>query len=270
MEPTTEVLVHLMLDLLFCIMTIFVGVCHQYPEWVAKKQSNPYTLQLPWNLGPNSFNFQVLNYELYHLSFIARWSHHVTIALEAFLWMLVIRGMFGITFSILVLSLLSIQAFSFRDSPFAVILISLWTILAITSEVILYVQPDILFLSKHLIFWSVIVRTSSHVMEPVPPIVNQEKSLIFGAIGFQFALTHPLEAAYAFLFGVVSEMSSGLPGRLFPVLVYVVLNHLGYQSENLMTIRDSHQIRSSILRGGWKAYPVTEKLFSWVKEKPAA
>lgn len=259
---------HSVLNGVFIGMLSFIVLCHIFPQFIARVQSNPYTIQLPWNFGPNSFNFQLLNYDIYHGDAICRWAHHITIAAEAFLWLLLIRGMLGSLSLSITLTILCIQAFSYRDAMFGSVLASIWTIFAGVSHVI--VESDamesdyLMLLTKKAIFLLVLVRTISHVLEPTPPLVNEDNDK-FGAKGFLFAFTNPYRSMLAFIFGDVSEMASGIPGRLFPVLVYYAMSSLGYRSSRLMNIATSQKLGSSIIEDGWSSYHQTASLFAWAR-----
>eukprot|EP01114_Cavostelium_apophysatum_P018245 TRINITY_DN5608_c0_g1_i1.p1 TRINITY_DN5608_c0_g1~~TRINITY_DN5608_c0_g1_i1.p1 ORF type:complete len:316 (+),score=46.94 TRINITY_DN5608_c0_g1_i1:205-1152(+) len=257
----------------FFTMFCFIGLCHLLPQWIARKQSNPYTMQIQWNFGLDSFNFQMLNYDVYHASAVCRWTHHITLSVEAFLWLAVLRGTFGSFALFATLGLLCIQASSFGDRTFELSLIAAWTCFAVLVQIIYCSQifdiAALLFLAKKAIFCSVVMRTTSHILEATPPLVNGDNDK-FGVVAFYFALTNPYRSLLAFVFGVISEMASGIPGRLFPVVFYHLLSNGGYKSRVLVNIGDSRDIGDHILSKGWSAYPLTSRLFSWARGNPAA
>jgi len=256
----------------FITMLAFVVLCHRFPRLIAKHQSNPYTIQIYWNFGSKSFDFQLLNYEIYHVSSITRWCHHLTIALEAFLWSVLIRWTVGFTISTLILAILIFQSLSFGDLKFGTIMTSLWISFAFISELILlWTTSDSIFSTfKLLIFYSVLIRTLSHVLELVPPLVNGDVDKFSNEIALWFAFSDPWGATKALFLGDLSEMASGLPGRLFPVVVYLMMSHFGYQSTHLRSISQTGELSSQILKSGWSSYDLTADLFSWALSQPTS
>jgi len=250
-------------DGVFIAMLTFVILCHIFPRFVARQQSNPYTIQAQWNFGVESFNFQLLNYDIYHSNIVSRWSHHLTITLESMLWIMVIRITFGFYLSLAVLSILLVQSISFGDFKFGAVMGSIWISMTVIAEIILSTTDISVSSFKILILYSVFIRTISHVLEVVPPLVNGDHDKFSKEIALWFAFTDPWGAFKALILGNLSEMASAIPGRLFPVVVYLVLNHLGYRSSILESVPETMQRSNQILRSGWSSYHVTAKLYSW-------
>lgn len=80
-----------------------------------------------------------------------------------------------------------------------------------------------------------------------------------------FAWTDPWPATKALIFGILSEMASAIPGRLFPVVVYLVMSHYGYRSEILESVPETTKLSDQILKSGWSSYHLTAKLYSWAR-----
>jgi len=253
------------LDGVIIAMLTFIVLCHIFPCFVARQQSNPYTIQAKWNFGAESFNFQLLNYDIYHSNIVTRWSHHLTITLEAILWMTIMRITCGFQFSMIALSILLFQAASFGDITFGAVLGSIWIVFAMLSE--FFVETDLISGSsiKMLMLYSVIIRTLSHVLEIVPPLVNGDHDKFSKEIALWFAFTDPWAASKALILGNLSEMASALPGRLFTVVIYLIMNHFGYRSTVLESVPEIAQLSNQIVKSGWSSYHLTARLFSWAR-----
>ena len=54
-----------------------------------------------------------------------------------------------------------------------------------------------------------------------------------------------------FLLGIVSELASGIPGRLFGTAVFKVMFRLGYRSQNLKGVDQAREEAMETLEKGW-------------------
>jgi len=194
------------------------------------------------------------------------------------MWLVVVRESFGMPIQGAITLILCLQAFSFGDLVFGMVLSGLWGSMMFAADRLLtssilhqdtwgQTSWDINSLAKVLIVCSVAVRTLSHVLERIPPLVNGDSNKFGSQRGLEFAFSSPYRSTVALLFGDISEMGSGLPGRLFPVVVYLVMWRFGYRSKTLMDIGECNRIRSGIFKEGWTAYPETKELFSWARKR---
>jgi hypothetical protein len=256
-------------DLLILSTFGFIILCQIKPKWVAKNQSVPYVFHPSWNFGTESFNLQVLLYELFHTSYSCRCVHAVTIFLEGFCWIYMIRCTFGFLGVLGLFVFSCTQALTYGDKPLGYTISAVNLTFTLLSE-ILWLSDDVhgtaLNWVKIVVFWSVALRTLSHVAEPMPPTYDREMESFaegFGDVGVSMVFSRPWHGVLMLVYGKISEMGSGLPGRLFGVLIYKIMWQFGYRSENLLGIEVAKRDGRRIVKMGWAGHPTTAQMFHW-------
>lgn len=247
----------LAMDVLFALLIGFLILCYVEHKWVAINQSFPYTFHIKRNIGQPAFNFQLVVFELWHTNKLNRYVHMVCLFSEEFFWLCIIRGTFGLSGLFLANGLAITQAVTYRD----------WRLTAtITLINVAYsaagltgfdrLEPTFAInVCKVALFWVVVLRTAVHAAEPLPPTYDAEK-MSFGSewgtgAGYNLIPKDPLRALWLFLLGIVSELASGIPGRLFSTAVYKVMYRAGYRSELLMGVDEARTEAVDTMANGW-------------------
>ena len=260
----------LFVDAIFAVLIAFLILCHIEHRWIAKNQSFPYTFHLAWNFSSRAFNFQVLTFEIFHLSWVNRLTHVVNMTCEQLLWLFIIHGTFGVYGLLLVNVLLTAQICSYEDPVLVACVLSINTIFSALTWATLEFLVDTPYLlvdiTKIVLFWLVVIRTASHAFEPLPPTYNQEIQQFesgFGEIAHGLLWTNPIRAIWLFVLGIVSELGAGMPGRYFNVVAYKATHWCGYRSEVLLGIDEAQRQAGMIIGKGWAADETTRNMYLW-------
>ncbi len=230
----------------------FYGLAHLIPSTLFRYQSMPYTYQLPNNWGPSGFELQNITYAAYHTV----WYNHVTHAafpIEAWLWLVAAAHFGGALACAALFIVLSLQALSFGERPFALGMCALWAAFASTAVWAEHAWPGAAYVAAQygLVgfgFW----RFTGHFVEPLPPGVVG--NVAFVPVASAARDPRLLRAA---LLGYLSEFSAGLPFRLFNSWMFLVAQRLGYRPRRAMTWSDASAHARRIHDEGWGAQPTT-------------
>ena len=241
----------LAIDALFAILICFFILCYLETKWIAVNQSFPYTFHLKNNLGKSSFDFQLVVFKL------NRYGHMVCLFCEQLLWLYIIRITFGVSGLALTNIALGMQAFSFGDLRLAFgttifnaaySLLGMWALDG-------YSPVAAIDICKITLFWVVVVRTAVHAAEPLPPVYDSETDSFgetWGDDGYKLISKNPLGALWLFILGIVSELASGVPGRLFGTALYKALYRAGgFRSSTLKGVDTAREEALSTLKNGW-------------------
>jgi len=260
----------LFVDAIFAFLMAFLILCHIDHRWIAKNQSFPYTFHLAWNFSPRAFNFQVLTFEIFHLSWVNRLTHVVNMTCEQLLWLFIVHGTFGVYGLLLVNVLLMAQVVTYEDPVLVACIISINTIFSAltwsTLEFLVGTPRLCVDIAKVVLFWLVVIRTASHAFEPLPPTYNsdiQQFESGFGEIALGLLWTNPFRAIWLFVLGIVSELGAGMLGRYFNVVAYKTTHWCGYRSEVLLGIDEAQRQAGSIIEKGWAADEITRNMYIW-------
>ncbi|THZ24950.1 hypothetical protein D6C91_03130 [Aureobasidium pullulans] len=247
----------LAIDALFAILICFFILCYLETKWIAVNQSFPYTFHLKNNLGKSSFDFQLVVFELWHTNKLNRYGHMVCLFCEQLLWLHIIRITFGVSGLALTNIALGMQAFSFGDLRLAFgttifnaaySLLGMWALDG-------YSPVAAIDICKITLFWVVVVRTAVHAAEPLPPVYDSETDSFgetWGDDGYKLISKNPLGALWLFILGIVSELASGVPGRLFGTALYKALYRAGgFRSSTLKGVDTAREEALSTLKNGW-------------------
>lgn len=269
----TPLIVHsLGIDILFALLIGFLILCYVEHKWVAINQSFPYTFHLKRNLGPQAFDFQSVVFELWHTNKLNRYVHMICLFCEQFFWLIIIRFTFGLYGLALANVLALTQAITFQDWKLT---LTIGTINALYSYTGLAIFDNFnplwsLDICKVILFWVVVLRTAVHAAEPLPPTYDEEKKSFqdaWGAdAGYLLIPKQPLRATWLFILGIVSELASGIPGRLFGTAVYKVMFRLGYRSQNLKGVDDARKEALDTMENGWGSNAMLAPFFIGVSE----
>ncbi|CAD0021406.1 unnamed protein product [Aureobasidium pullulans] len=229
----------LAIDALFAILICFFILCYLETKWIAVNQSFPYTFHLKNNLGKSSYG------------------HMVCLFCEQLLWLYIIRITFGVSGLALTNIALGMQAFSFGDLRLAFgttifnaaySLLGMWALDG-------YSPVAAIDICKITLFWVVVVRTAVHAAEPLPPVYDSETDSFgetWGDDGYKLISKNPLGALWLFILGIVSELASGVPGRLFGTALYKALYRAGgFRSSTLKGVDTAREEALSTLKNGW-------------------
>jgi hypothetical protein len=260
----------LLADIFFALLCAFLILCHVESTWVARNQSFPYAYHLSWNFGPKAFNFQLLIFEVFHIHAFSRRLHMVNMVFEELFWLCIFHGTFGIVGLLIINTVLTAQALSYRDLRLGIVVL----LTNLTLSVATYFAFDrfadrvnLLDISKVALFWLVVLRTASHVTEPVPPSYDSEVLVFdsgFGDIGFAHLKQYPLHALWLFVLGIVSELGAGMPGRLFNVVLYKAMHRCGgCRYSRLMSVEEGKTRAGEVIVGGWGANGLTKEMYRW-------
>lgn len=247
----------LAIDALFAILICFFILCYFETKWIAVNQSFPYTFHLKNNLGKSSFDFQLVVFELWHTNKLNRYGHMVCLFCEQLLWLYIIRITFGLSGLALANIALGMQALSFGDirlglgtTAFNAVysLLGLWAFDRFSPVAAVDA-------CKIALFWVVVVRTAVHAAEPLPPVYDSETDSFgetWGDDGYLLIFEKPLAALWLFILGIVSELASGVPGRLFGTALYKALYRVGgFRSQTLKGVDTAREEALATLRDGW-------------------
>lgn len=271
--PLTPLIIHsLGVDILFAILIAFLILCYVEHKWVAINQSFPYTFHLKRNVGAQAFDFQSVVFELWHTNKLNRYVHMICLFNEQFFWLIIIRYTFGL-YGMLLANLLALtQAITWRD---LMLTLTIGTINAAFSfaGLAIFERFDALWsldICKVILFWWVVLRTAVHAAEPLPPTYDSETKSFqdaWGAdAGYFLIAKEPFRATWLFILGIVSELASGIPGRLFGTAVYKVIFRLGYRSGNLKGVDEARQEAINTMENGWGSNPMLAPFFIGVSE----
>lgn len=247
----------LAIDALFAILVCFFILCYLETKWIAVNQSFPYTFHLKNNLGRASFDFQLVVFELWHTNKLNRYGHMVCLFCEQLLWLYIIRITFGLSGLALTNIALGMQAFSFGDLRLGFgttafnIVYSLGGMWAFDR----FAPVAAVDACKIALFWVVVVRTAVHAAEPLPPVYDSETGSFgetWGDDGYLLISKKPFAALWLFVLGIVSELASGVPGRLFGTALYKAMFRVGgFRSQTLKGVDTAREEALSTLQNGW-------------------
>ncbi|KIW00477.1 uncharacterized protein PV09_08000 [Verruconis gallopava] len=263
-------------DLFFAGAIGYMQFCHFAPIWLATNHAPSYTGELRRQFTSDGFNFQFFIYTIFHQKQISRSIHAAAKVGQAFLWTLVVELTFGRIGTGILLVLLAIQAFSYRDTVFAASIMTAQVLFAVTAKLLIetlteyYREIDILNFAKASILWLAFLKVFNHAFEPLPPTYDKSVQQFedhFGEDAWKLYLTDPIRATWLVIGGTVSEMMVGMPGRLFNVVVYSGLARLGYRSRNLIDVPSAQKWSRDVVRHGWTANPTTAALFAWATKQ---
>lgn len=265
--PVSFLVAHsLAIDGLFAILIAFLILCYIETKWVAINQSFPYTFHLKRNVGQEAFNFQTLVFELWHTNKLNRYVHMICLFCEEFFWLYIIKGVFGLSGLILANLLAMAQGFTYGDWKLA------FTIGVVNAAysfagLAAFETMDPLYaldICKVALFWVVVVRTAVHAAEPLPPTYDSQTDSFddgWGTAGYLLIPRNPARALWLFILGIVSELASGIPGRLFGTAVFKVMYRLGYRSSTLKGVDEAREEAFTVLENGWAASEMLAPFF---------
>lgn len=265
----------LAIDALFAILIGFLILCYVETRWIAINQSFPYTFHIKRNLGHYAFDFQLVVFELWHTNKLNRYVHMICLFCEEFFWLYIAKATFGL-YGLMLLNLLSItQAWSFGDwtltATVALIngaysLVGLWAF----DRLAPILAVDI---CKVALFWVVVLRTAVHAAEPLPPTFDSNTNTFgdgWGAAGYELIPREPVRALWLFILGIVSELASGIPGRLFGTAVFKVIYRLGYRSGHLKGVDEAREEAMHTLLNGWGSNAMLAPFFEMNNAAPVS
>ena len=256
----------LAIDALFAILIGFLILCYVEHKWVAINQSFPYTFHLKRNLGKEAFNFQLVVFELWHTNKLNRYVHMICLFSEEFFWLYILRRTFGLYGLGFVNLLSTTQAATYQDWELTAT-ITLTNGAYSLAGLYLFDSLDPIFavnFCKVALFWVVVLRTAVHAAEPLPPTYEPETDSFtdgWGAAGYKLIPLDPLRSLWLFLLGIVSELASGIPGRLFSTAVYKVMFRLGYRTDNVRGVDDAREEAMEVLAKGWASSDMLSPFF---------
>ena len=257
----------LVMDMLFACLLAFLILCHLEPRWVAANRSFPYTSHVENNFGIRAFDFQLLVYELWHSSIINSVTHTFCFFFEQPLWLGVVAHTFGLPSLALLNMALFFQACTYGDPYMAIIITALNSLY---SAVVIWVfqnLPTLLVLNyyKAALLWLIVLQTATHADEPLPPDWNKQLNT-FAATwsdkAYNMLWRDLYGALWLFTLGLASEAGAGMPGRLYNVLVFRVLDQMGYISNSIDGVSSARGSAVIALREGWHSNDMLAPCFA--------
>jgi hypothetical protein len=259
-------------DLLIISTISYMQICHIEAKWLAKNYVPSDAVQLPHLFKSKGFNFQVLDYYIFHQEKSSRVVHATALILQTGLWATVVHITFGRFGSAVLVLALSAQALSYGDKTLAAAIIALQLSLMAATELTLptlstcYSELVILEAAKTGILWSAFSMMVNHAFEPLPPAYHSSVQQFddgFGLPGWKMFFSEPVTAFALVVGGWVGEATASLPGRLLNVVIYSALWKSGYRSPHLIDFQDAKDWSSNIVQQGWDVNPTTAAVFAW-------
>lgn len=250
---------------LLVLLGVYTALCECWGGMVSRWNSNAWSSQLRWNRGVNSLEFQLVLYQLFHVS---QWSklNHLSILLDGVLWLQWLQKVCGMEWWMAFLVL----QFVFQTSSF----VNVTTAMFLTSCYVALSHLPLPFLTVEWIPVALIVlpavRATGHALwEPAPPLLFGNDSLEFrsttrpsGLVFFQYAQKqHWSVLLWTPFIGWLSELQAGLPFRLLPITILSICPFKTWLLPNSIDWKHIQDISQQILQHGWTAWHVTNKLY---------
>jgi hypothetical protein len=214
------------LPLTLSLVVAFTIVCELFPHWINGINSNVGTSQIQWNVGTPAYNYQLMNYVLYHRKNFAITAHGATFVLDGLLWMMyfhhLLQGVFAWEYCF-VFFLALVQAFTFSDMFIRWYLFFVQVgYLAVNFAVTQF--TDKYEFSFAAVSWvlllNAIIRVASHLPEDLPIHffnMNNNKPIPRWWLRcdvLTIIVSHPFRFTFAMFLAILSELQAGLPIRL--------------------------------------------------------
>lgn len=233
------------------------------PEKMERAISNPYVFQWKHNIGPDSLEFQAVIYDAYHTNWYSRLSHEAGWLFESIGWLVVMYAWLGPWGIFLILGIVWWQVYSFGEHPMSMMLMGIWLLLATLSySLVGLLGAQLAYTAAvYTIVGFSLWRFVGHSIGPIPAGIIDNKFYRYTWQVLSPRLFFPV------LLGYFAEFASGLPFRLPSIWLYMVLQKwVGYQPNTTISIASIEGFSNGILEHGWKAHPVSEKIF--LKDQP--
>jgi hypothetical protein len=252
----------------FIVVILYTIAVEIIPKIVTVFNSNAYTSQIRWNVTKKAQQFQLVNYILYHQLLLSQWVHAITICIDAVLWIeyfyCLLREYSFLAYSVVPIFCL-LQVMTLDDCMLKATLLAAELVFAIFAAVSHYIitylipKDSIFGFCSLILFLNAFLRAASHSPEPLPidylglknhlPIKNWFHDEKVRKFFYEMSYS---KYAIAVLAAECSELQAGLPIRLLPSCLIMILCNFDFMT-NKLDMKKLRERAHNIDIRGWHA-----------------
>jgi hypothetical protein len=262
---------------LIVILVAYTCLCELRGSLVTRWNSNAWSSQLRWNRHIGGLEFQLVLYQVFHVSWWSR-LNHLSLLVDGILWLQWIRIQYGTGIWILLLFVqFAAQTASYYPAGFSGTSRNWRAILFITSCYVglsFFPLPgDVMLVAPIGLILLPFVRAVGHALwERGPPLLFGNNSLSFstespsGVVFLKYLQSEKnlvnifLAIVWSPIVGWVSELQAGLPFRLLPITIISTV-HSDWILPSQIKWESIQHNANQILTKGWPAWQVTRNLY---------